>query len=444
MVLRFAIACVLALSGPLFAQVQQRHLCNGFGENDSAGGTMIAIRSSGTATVIENGATSSEVYSFGCGVVSPRDFYPLSATDLLIVGANTIERWSRSGSAYSLVDQASVNMSLEGVTYDASSSMLYLLDSLGKTVKRAQWSPSSPLAGLSTQTWATVSSVPALASAANYFLRFLSAGTVGGFAQVFLVDADSLPHAQTGVLLGTGGIPTNITFQLVPGAKLSPPTVAESASIDEQELSEGGSSVVVRGLPGVAFSVVNTTTNTVLATAQLGASGSATVALPAPVAIGNLYAIAPIGGSPTQGLVAIAGRRYGTPESFANGALLQRMLVPRTAHVDSPNFQVRISVSLNGTLASDLSLYGVMGIGLRSGSADPVVPYGSNYLLNSFLMLNAYGYIMKDAPSSGYASSGLALPNDPALAGLVLFVQFGFLDGADIRLSEVLGFELAG
>jgi hypothetical protein len=440
---RFSLASIILLSVTVTAQAPSRTLTNGFADNDAAGGTMIAIRQDGAITVIESGSSASVVYSFTPNASPPMDFFPLSATDVLIVGNGTIERWSRAGSAYALVDSVDVVMNLCGVTCDSVASKLYLLDANDATVKVAQWTTSQALSAVSVSTWATATQVPALGNAQNYFLRFLSANAVSAAGQVFLVAADSLPHAQVGVLLGSGATPTSTEFLLQPGATLAPLSVAQSAAIDEQVLSEGDTSVLVRGLPGVAFSVVNATTSAVLATAQLGTSGVATVALSSPVSIGNLYAIAPVSGSPSEGLFAIAGRRYGAPESFSNGAAIQRMFVPRNAHVDSPNFQVRVGIALNSTLASDELLLGVMGIGLR-GSGDPVLPYGTSYLLQPFILLNAYGFIKADDPTSGYASCGLSIPNDPGLVGVVTFVQFGFVDGFNIRLSEVLGFEIAG
>lgn len=437
---------LLALLAPtLTAQDAARQLSNGYFDNDAAGGTMIAIDSSAEGSVIESSGGTSTAFDLTVGISTPQDLCALSGTDFLVVGDTQIERWSRTGSSYPLADSVTHSGGvLYGITYDATDSMLYLLDGEANVILRGSWHPSATLASYTPATWATTAQVPGLEYADQHYLRFLSAGSITASDEVFLVSYQSAPSDQTGFLLGTGTVPTNNPDAFYAGDGLLPISVTRTVAIDERSLSEGGSTLQVDGLPNTLFDVVNTTNNNVVGTGQTGSAGTVSVTLSTPIAIGNLYAVAPVSGSHVIGDEVIAARRYGSPHKFTNGATLDRMFVPRAAHIDSPGFKVRLGVSFSGTLATDWTIDGWMGVGFRDGSVDPVSFNGTDWILQAEGLISATGVLLASDPDSGLVSSGLSIPNDPGLIGTVMFVQFALADGSSLRLSEVVGFELAG
>lgn len=365
----------------------------------------------------------------GCAVISPGGLFVMSETEALVcgrdnLGAGLLEHWRFNPAARTLQLQSSFSsssMDFAGVVYDAPLRRVYLLDCVGHRVVKGTWD---------------------------------STDTLGGLALATLVDSTSLPflvESQSLVLVPprnvSGGSMNLVRWPLRRGAAFAeiedaaPLAIryhidnwrSPSVSLNELTVTEGSSSVEVWAPSGTAVEVLELGSLSVLGSGTVGPAGILSVAIAQPLAIGARYMARSVGqvGETSSACVC----RYGFPEVFASGAALDGFYYQSGAEIGQPFI---VEVGVNAGLQSNAAVYeGMLLIGLRIGGVDPLVPYGTNWLLSTSVYVPAQGFMT----TSGWGMIGaeVTIPNDPGLVGLVFLSQFVMADGQDYVLSEVYG-----
>jgi hypothetical protein len=370
--------------------------------------------------------TAAEVNS---GVDLPGGMFVVSETEILICGRNALgvgllEHWRLNVNVGSLQLQSSFSspiMDFGGVVYDAASSKIYLLDCTGARIVHAAWGSALPLESLALSTLVDAASLPFLGESQSLVLvpnRRVDGGSMNlvrwpmrrGVAFAEIVDATP-PIVRHGI-----------------GGWLAP-----SVSLNDLTVTEGSSTVEVCAPSGTVVEVAEVGSSTILGSGVVGAAGVLSVALAQPLAIGARYAAQAVGVARQTSSACVF--RYGFPESFSSGAAIDRFYYQSGAEIGQP-FTVEVGVSAG--MQGGMAVYdGYLLIGLRIGGVNPVLPYGSNWLLSTSAYVPAQGFMT----SSGWGmiSGDITIPNDPGLVGLVFLNQFVMEDGQNFVLSEVYG-----
>jgi hypothetical protein len=371
-------------------------------------------------------------------IVVPGALHVLSGQDVLIAGRDAagqgvIQHWQSLGYSLSLVSSATFpTLDVAGVVYDpAGSGTLYVLDSVGQRILKGTWNPPTSLSGVTLTQWVGTTQVADLAFADERTIAPEPSGGVRLMYWPFLENVAGVVVQQSGSSIVLGSYSCTGT------------DVINDVWVDELTASEAGTSVRVVAPSGVAFEVLDTTVGGTVGTGVGGSTGSTTITISPPLVIGNVY-VARRTGQPVSGERGFTCvRRYGYPETFSDGTHIRGMYFQLGAGIGQTFFVEAGLKNEAAPLAADIAYQGMMLIGIRVGSPDPIVPYGSNQLLASGAYLPAKGFV-SSRNGWGLAYSSIAIPNDPGLVGLVFFVQFAMEDGLDYRLSEVYGALIEG
>ena len=374
---------------------------------------------------------SAEVQS---GVDLPGGLFVMSEAEVLVCGRNNlgvgrVEHWRFDSNAGALQLQSSYSsssMDFAGVVYNALSQQVYLLDCTGTRIVKGTWNLTLPLGGLALTTLVDSTSVHFLAESQRLVLvpnRNLVGGAMNlvrwpmkrGAAFAEIVDAAPLV------------IRYGIDEWLAP-----------EVSLNDLTVTEGSSSVEVWAPSGTTVEVLELGSPTVLGSGTVGAGGVLNIALSQPLAIGARYMARKVGEAGETSSACVC--RHGFPEAFASGAALDGFYYQMGAE---PGQLFTVEVGVRAGAQSSVAVYeGMLLIGLRIGGVDPMVPYGTNWLLNTSAYVPAQGFMT----SSGWGmiSGEITIPNDPGLVGLVFLTQFVMEDGQNYVLSEVYGAVIEG
>lgn len=371
-------------------------------------------------------------------IVVPGALHVLSGQDVLIAGRDAggqgvIQHWHSLGYSLSLVSSATFpTLDVAGVVYDpAASGTLYVLDSVGQRILKGTWNPPAALSGVALTQWVGTTQVSDLGFADERTIAPEPTGGVRLMYWPFLDDVAGVVVQQSGSGIVLGSYRCTST------------DVINDVWVDELTASEAGTSVRVVAPSGVAFEVLDTTVGGTVGTGVGGTGGSANITISPPLVMSHVYVARRTGQavSGERGFKCV--RRYGYPEVFNDGTNIRGMYFQLGAGIGQTFFVEAGLKNEAAPLGADIAYQGMMLIGIRTGSSDPIVPYGSNQLLASGAYLPAKGFV-SSRNGWGLAYSSIAIPNDPGLVGLVFLVQFAMEDGLDYRLSEVYGAQIEG
>ncbi len=386
------------------------------------------------------------------GVTAPGDFHRLADDSFLVAGRGAVnggrvEHWTRDvfGSFVLSSVYSQLGTDFAGVMHDANSGQLYVLETQQKRIWRAAWNGSSALPSGWT-TWATQADVAELGDAPDQFLDLVWPAPADPATDPGHVYLGRFPELY--LLGGTAitGSPGSITSG---DWNWYDPVLIPEFLIDQTSASELSTNLTV-GTPGpvpsgpINLEVVHLETDTVLGSGVLLQDDEElTLTLSQALVLGDHYVARTVGQSTPEDWAFSAMRRYGAPESLADGTALRRIYKPIDTYIGNPALGVLLGVEAGPSVPNPPSLLsGFLLVGLRGAGGDPVIPFGSNYLLSpAVLTLPASGFLGDDG--FGLVSGQITIPNDPNLIGAVVFVQFALTDPAGGNvLSEVVGFEL--
>lgn len=408
-----------------------------------------SVTASGRLQDASNGASAQT------GVNVPGDFQKLPDGSFLVAGRRSgangngvVEYWRKDvfGNLFGASYYERSGSDFSGVVWDPNSGQLYLLDALKKKIWSAPWSGLGQLP-TSWTTWATTADVGALNSARDRYLDLV------------WPDGDDPATDPAHVYLGRypdfvtqgralSGSPGNISNDLWDwlDEDLAPDILIDSSSVSE------GSSLVTVSAPSppttsVPLDVVHVETGLVTGVATLPAGAeSVTLSLGSPVVIGDSYVARKVG-DPTESHWAMrAMRRYGFPETFADGTALRPIFTPPDSYICNPILTMLVGIEIdpaNPPVVAEQDFFGTMRVGVRSFS-DPVVALGGGqYLLSpTTQVVPAVGKM--GLSGHGLIGATIALPCSGGAVGDVWFVQFEVTDpngGGTVR-SGVVGFEI--
>ncbi|MEM7051033.1 MAG: hypothetical protein AAF604_15290 [Acidobacteriota bacterium] len=419
-----------------------------------------------TRALADSGPLSSSVSASGLlhdgagneaqtGVGVPGDYHRLSDGSFLVAGrragsfgAGIVEHWTADffGNLSESSQYIAAGSDFTGVVYDENSSYLYLLDGNKKKIWRAFWNGFGSLPQ-TYATWAVKADVGALNTARDRYLDLVwPSGTNPAFdpGHVYLG-----PHpdytTQGRALTGTAGNIVNHLWDWLDG-DISPDMIIDSATVSEGSFSLDVVSPSAVTSP-LSFEIVHLESGFVRGFGSL-ASGDdrTTVNLTAPIVIGDSYVARESGTGTTDHWAMRAMRRYGFPETFADGSALRPIFTPPDSFIGNPILTLMLGVEIdpdNPPLVAEQDLFGTLRVGVRS-FGDPVIPLGGGqfWLSPTTQVVPAVG---KVGPSGhGLIGATIAIPYNFSLIGQVWFVQFEITDPvtAGTVRSEVVGFEI--
>lgn len=357
---------------------------------------------------------------------APGGVHALSQDEALIcgtaAGSGVIQRWTYANGVLSLVEQRSDSgMDFVGIVYDASLGFLYALDAVGLRLCKAAWNSQ---ASLSTVHWipiATASNFPEIADAANFTLT-----PSGASGTIRMVRYPKIRELQ-GIMIDVASEPPMATPLAV--------ATGHNAYAIPAVSSEGGTSVWVKAPTGVHFDVVKLSSRSVIGTGiGQGVHSPVTTNLSEALVLGQSYAARVLGQvTPTEFSFECV-RRYGASETLSDGTSMTPFFYQLGA-VSGSVFNIELALSNPLSRPTSRTYNGYLLAGFRA-SNDPVVPLGSNYVLNPAFIVPAQGGIVANA-NSGSISIDVPVPS--GLEGLVFLVQYVVEDGSNLRLSQVYG-----
>ncbi|MCB9918568.1 MAG: hypothetical protein H6832_09210 [Planctomycetes bacterium] len=380
-------------------------------------------------------------------VVGLADDFPLTQ-DVLVVGRDAtggrVEHWKWSSTLTTFEFKSAYVFApadFSSAAYDPVSDNVYLLDAKLKRIWKNSWDGVSPLPLTGWAVWASTSDVSVLANPDDLFMGLVPAQ---GASPVKIVLTDRYTRAYAAI--GAVAVYSNgsaVVEEDYPGVASYAPEVL----IDSSSVSEGSSSIAVRGTELESFDVLDLTTGTTLASGQIPFGQNATTVIASSAAtIGSFYVAVPASQTANAEHAMTVMRRYGFGEVFADGSQIRSIPQPLSMPIGSTT-EIYCPVIKQTKQVGDHLLVGNVAFAARDAStgADPVVAYGSNQLLNTSTFLPLFG-LMPDSfdtnGSQGHGRTLVSIPNDTSLIGGVLLFQFWFVDGSAIRLSEIVGIEI--
>lgn len=376
-------------------------------------------------------------------VAVPGSLHVLSATEILIGGRDAggsglIEHWRvvPGGALPTLVQVSALSLpraDVAGLAYSSTTGRLYVLDCKAKKVFRGQWSPRSSLSTVSLSTFVGTTDVPDLDEADQRHLALKSDGTNPTLALI------GWPFTTNQLAVVVSDLGTAFTLGSYHVSSVGPDY---DVFLDDTSVTEAATSVKVFAPPATTVQVVDGDTGAVLGSAVTGSTGEVVVALNAALVLDHRYCARRTGDPTPYDLGAICVRRYGFPETFADGTTIDPVHFQYGAQIGA-QFWMEVGMQHTPKPTSDLTYDGMLLIAFRQGGSDPVVPYGSNLLLAAPFYTPAKG-VVTAINGWGLAFSVIDIPNDPGLVGLVFLTQFAMQDGQDYRLSHIYASVIKG
>lgn len=425
-----SIVCVVVLCAVASAQRPARDVA-------LLGGPVEAsITDVGLLTIVTGSAGAVQT-----GVTAPGGLLGLGTDEVLVAGraANghgLIEHWKPVLGSYQL--QSAFNLpgaDFAGIAYDPTGGQLYVLNCAANAILRATWDGGSALPA-TWSVWVTSVEVTDLQAAQEHHLKLLPADDTSP-ARVYMGPWPELYEGEAIVLSGEPGSVIATQFSWLDLSKVA------QIRADQRTVSEAGTTIAVGAPSGTSVEVVHLGSGSVIGSGTVPpGQNSVLVGASTGFLIGEKY-VARKFGDPSfsyQGLFCM--RRYGFPESYSDGAQLERITNPEDFWVGNADFMLVGGVTKTPAPTSDIALTGYLGIAVRSSQGtDPVVPYGSNMLLVTDVFVAAHGRIASSG--QGLIHGEVPIPNDPSLEGAVVLFQYWMIDGPGIRLGEVVGIKIA-
>jgi len=365
--------------------------------------------------------------------------------DVLVAGRNAtsglLEHWQWNTQLLTYVKQSSYSLApadFGSVVYDDVANKIYLIDVNLKIVWTNSWNGTAALPTTGWTAWASSQEVPDLLTP-----KYLELGVIQGEGstptKITIVDRYTKNVLQVpGVTVYHNGTALVVEdFSLLDN---QPPEVL----LDSTTLNEGSTSITINGAESTVFEVLRLPSGAVIAagTIPFGMT-STTVTASQAIVIGESYVAQKFGSDIDFENATTATRRYGFGETYADGTLIKSIATPLTFPIGDTS-DIYCPLEKPSAQVGDLSIIGNVAFAARNPDTqtDPIMPYGSNQLLIATDFLPIAGFIDDSLGASvapGYGRTRVTLPSDTSLIGTVLFFQFWFVDGIDIRLSEIIG-----
>lgn len=349
-------------------------------------------------------------------------------------GDGVLQHWTAPSTGGSPTLQSTARFAASdvvGLAYDASAGIVYCLDVASRSLRSARWNASQPLAGLTWLVVADASAIPELNQIAE--LTLLSRGANASF-ELWL-----LPWRRTSAV--SEDFQADWWIQV--DDRTSPPRflrmqpmVEVAFSIAEWSLVEGTTTVAADvGIDQTAtLELVELPAMQVLGAATCNGQSPLTIPLSAPLVLGRHYHLR-AQGSPgaTEVVSHECHARIGTPQTTPSGLRLGHVQHTPLAAIRENGFLAFTEVTVaEGSLAADRPVAGWCAVAFRDPitGIDPVTTVQGVPWLNPVGFLSAAGTVDHLLDSGTLVAAPLSVPDNPAVIGLVVLLQFALYEQA--------------